>query len=392
MPKFMKDVLAPKRHHVGGGLFYDVPAADLETYAKNFKSMRAAGHMVPITWEHPPIDGVSGMPQLSTGYDKLAASVKHTAGYVEDMAVKDGKLVARLNIPNPNDAAKVKSGVIRGVSPRLCSQKWTDGLGRVWEKFVGHVALTNFPRDSGQGKFAPLQLSMHAGSVGMVDLADDEAGEWAELADEMDEPQSEDAKPEVTVDAPVDTTADADFEAVVAHLKEHGISLPSSTKRETFVEALLPALMTLTETKRKLAEESNAGDDQGPDAPIQTESAMQFSSHPFYAELLKTKREALAEKIAAGVKAGKLPPVVGEKLKAMAGTVQLSSSGGLIGAMPLTSVVDLFTSSLPAGAVLDLSAAKPIDHHKREFLQGDDATVKAREDAAADRCVPPKKA
>lgn len=386
--RFSKDILKAGLYHVGGGLFHEVTKADVHEYAQNFASMRAAGIEVPLPWEHPPLD--KGMPELSDDYSKRAEATKYNAGWLESVRVEGDAAIGTLNVPDETDAKIIKSGKVRGVSPRLVNEEWRDGRGRVWKKFVAHVALTNHPRDTRQGRFQAIDhstLSHSRTQVVDVFMADDEkpfpkAGEGE--SDEGAEPVAPVVEKPSNPDMPGggDQKEKQQMEAILAHLKEFGVVLPADTSDETFKRDLLTALMSAGAAK-KSAEPAEAAKD---DANLQEQSAMQFSNSPLFKEFVKLKRETLVSKI----KSSKMTPAARKVLLERAGSIQLSSNGSESASMTLSQVAELLDSTSGgldglSQSIADLSVESPSLGTQSMTLADGSTATPAEERAAVAR-------
>lgn len=386
--RFSKDILRVGDYHIGGGLFHKVTQADVHQYAQSFAAMRAAGVEVPIPWEHPPLD--KGMPELSDSYERRATETKHNAGWLESMRVDGDTLVAEIDVPNKADAEAIREGRIRGVSPRLMNGKWKDGLGREWERFVAHVALTNRPRDTRQGRFQAIDHSESTQSgIRAVDvfMADDEQKPFPKKGDgESDEGSADASKPTekpANPDMPNggDSGERQQMEALIANLKECGLALPADTDASTIVERLLTASMTYLAAKKA----NQSSEQPADDAKLQEQSAMQFSDSPLFKEFVKLKREGIVVKI----KTAKMTPAARTELLKRAESVQLSDVGNESASMTLAEVAELLDSTSGGLDGLSQNLAELSEHEsalgKTATALADGSTATADQERAAVR-------
>jgi hypothetical protein len=131
--RFWKELIREGRWvNAAAGFTLEVDRARLERWAERFRDMTDAGIRVPVPWGH--------------SYDP-----RDNAGFLEEIELRDGGLWALLNIPDPDDARKLGS-TVHGVSVSV-HPRFVDGSGRDWGEVIEHVALTNYPVVTDQGRF-----------------------------------------------------------------------------------------------------------------------------------------------------------------------------------------------------------------------------------------------
>jgi hypothetical protein len=128
----------------------------MKAWARNFGEMAAAGIRVPVPYGH--------------SYDP-----RDNAGHVLGMRVDGDSLVAVLEIPRAEDAARIGTTAC-DVSVSL-NPNFSDGSGHAYGEVIEHVAITNYPVVAGQENFKRLTASDGAAvEVIQFSLVQEESG------------------------------------------------------------------------------------------------------------------------------------------------------------------------------------------------------------------------
>lgn len=145
----------------GSRILTTVDKKKLDAYAETFGKMKAAGLATPAPFKHDW--GAVPIPKDSSFTDS-----RNNGGFWQEMKVEGDDLVGVLDPGSSPDAAKI-GDTIREVSPAILD-KWMDGLGRVWDNVLTHVALVVKPVIPGQDNFTKLPAeavaAMSASNVG----------------------------------------------------------------------------------------------------------------------------------------------------------------------------------------------------------------------------------
>lgn len=155
-----KEVIRP------GGYWYDDPDTKkpaLFTATPEYvrylheqgREMLKAGLSIPVPLEH------QADARPLTAEERAATQLRHNAGWVADYEMRDNRLMAKLDVQDPEVARKLPH-TIRYTSPWLNS--FTDGKGKKWEGVISHVALTTRPRIVDQEPFASVAASLSLAS------------------------------------------------------------------------------------------------------------------------------------------------------------------------------------------------------------------------------------
>lgn len=156
--RFEKEVLRVGRWvHPAGKFVLEVTRERLARWAKAFRRMVEKGVRVPVPYGH--------------SYD-----ARDNAGFVSDMRVEEDRLVAVLDIPREEDAARI-GATATDVSVSI-NPDYVDGEGERYGEVIEHVAITNYPVVSGQENFVPLAREGD-GETEVVRLEMERAGEAA---------------------------------------------------------------------------------------------------------------------------------------------------------------------------------------------------------------------
>lgn len=400
---FEQTFLKPGRYHIGGGVYRDITAADIAAYVSGTKEMLRHGNAVPVLFEHASPGSPDGAPvQLAvSGVEAQRAAkanqVKHGAGWLKDVKVgTDGAALHVLEITNGDAAKGMLDGSIKFTSPEL-RRSWTDGRGKRFENVISHVALTHKPRAADQGPLVPVTagepeaLQFSLADFEEIQMADDETpkdgdGDGDGKFGEGDKAPDAVETPKANPDAPNTGTDDQKFEAILAHLGELGLPLPSDTDNSNFFDRLLTALLVNASAKEKAdadAKKDAAADDPGnPDADlVEEKSPMQFSVGD--AEGGKITNKLLAKHIVRQVKdmtgvademvtRMAITPAARQKLTDLAGTVQFSADGDEQPCVKLSDVLGILKDTLPEGLHVSAEAVAQfaVEDHPRgdEFL------------------------
>ena len=160
MPKFVKEIVREGKFLVstagGSRKEKSFTKDDLSKYAGTGKDMLQAGLKIPAPRQHT----LDAKPEIEeadpdNGYENL--------GYWNDFYVskdEDGKyaLYGVLDAPgDPEDSTTPAGKISRTVKDTsICLHDFQDGLGRSWKDAIWHVALPAHPIEPGQKNFVPL--------------------------------------------------------------------------------------------------------------------------------------------------------------------------------------------------------------------------------------------
>lgn len=172
MATYTKDVLRPGTFRVSESEAATFTKNDLERMAEQFNAMRETDDLsIPVPWEHPADEDPEGRPM--TRKEREQHQAKFNAGWVNKLFVEGDVLKAEIDVPLEADAERIEK-VGTFVSPKIGNV--IAGSGKKWERVVKHVALTNKPVVTRQGKFEPVlaaSLSRDI-SLSMADAVDSE--------------------------------------------------------------------------------------------------------------------------------------------------------------------------------------------------------------------------
>lgn len=351
---FEQTCLKPGRYVVNGQP-RDFTRADLELRARNTKQVLAAGHSIPVLFEHATPGSDEGAPKNPR--DARAAAVKNGAGWLKDVKVNErGELVHRLEVTDPVAAEKLAAGSIRFTSPEF-RRGWRDGQGREFNDFISHVALTHVPRATDQGPIKPVD------GVEQFSLAD--------LCEEVTQmSDGTDGNPDMPKGA--DKSAEK-LTAVLEHLKTLGAALPADTSSENFLDRLLTALLTL-EAKKMTDDATKATEEKDADSKLREEQPMQFSlgaveakdfGQKLLARVVKQEHKSLTDRLDSLVKDGRITPAMRDGLRKNESDLQFSADGDYLPAFTLPQIVDLLEqSTLPHQATSDDQFSLAVASHE----------------------------
>ncbi len=164
--RFEKELLRVGRWtHPARKFVLEVTRERLARWAESFKRMVKKGIRIPVPYGH--------------SYDP-----RDNAGFVTGMRVEGDSLVGVLEIPRPEDAARMGS-LVTDVSVSV-NPAFSDGEGEAFGEVVEHVAITNYPVVPGQANFVALENESGASVVRLVMEAeagkDDEPSDGEETA------------------------------------------------------------------------------------------------------------------------------------------------------------------------------------------------------------------
>ena len=350
--------LKPGKYHIGNGQFRELTSDDIRAYVDNTKKLIAAGNAVSIQFAHPEPKSVESLPR-----DKKAAKVKNGVGWLDDIAIgSDGEMLYTLDVTDSDAVKKLKEGSIKFTSPHLANGEWTDGKGNKFEKFVAHVALTHTPRNTEQTAPEPeeaLQFSLADYVDGANQFGDDEPEEDTSSDDEPTgsaESSNETAENPDMPDAGTDVQAAQQMEAILAHLKLAGVALPSDTDKENFYDRLLTALMTWKAAKDQVEAEA-AKEEKDQEQVVEENPPMQFSLADVESGAVKNKplglwikhqHQAVVDKLGAMVSAGRIPPVLRDRLVEVTRDMQFSVDGDPLASFTLPQLVAILDDTATA--------------------------------------------
>jgi hypothetical protein len=386
MAAFRQTALKPARYKFSG-VQKQLTGEELGLYVAGTRKLIAAGYRPPLLLEHAAPGSSEGQPRQFSVFtatlserEKKALELENSRGYLADIFQDaDGALGYELEVTDPQTAEQFANGSLKFTSPEL-RPLWQDGVGGLYPFTLGHVAVTHRPRNPNQSDILKLGEGSFAGPVqfSLADMEDDMAFD--------DEERDDDAASKNTDDTPVESKGDADppkqpeppaepenpdmpqtnlqemqqFEALLAHLTEHGFALPAGTTMENLVERLLTALMTASAAKQKADEQAAAKQDRdGGDlkgAIEETPPAMLFSVDDVaklpaaVAELVTLKAQLAADKLKGLVNRRAITPHAYELLtsgKAM----QFSADGKFAKTFDLADLAEIFEEAFPDDAM-----------------------------------------
>ena len=396
MSKFNQLSLKPGRYYVGNGRYRNLTKSDLSRYRENTNAMLAAGVSVPVLLEHAQPGSDDGAPKYAAGKtrEQLAAEVKHGTGWLDSVAIEaDGSMAFALDVTDADASKKIEDGSIKYTSPEF-RHTYQDGAGRIWNDVIGHVALTHQPRSTDQGGFTPevevAEALAGATQFSLADLLPE--GEQFSTADpfakkknkseggnqeptlaaagdagvEGDNPAAnENANPDASEnpDMPKAGLGNQQLEAILAHLTELGIPLPSDTSEKNFYDRLLTGLL-VAEAQRSKAEaeaakdEDENDDDNGQNAAVEeSKPPMQFSLAEANAglqdaaltKLIRRHADDLRLKCDAMVVGNKISPKLRSFLLSDPDTMQFSAAGDELPRYTVEQILDAIEDGMPGG-------------------------------------------
>jgi len=372
--KYTQISLKPGRYHIGNGVYRDLSAKDLARYRDNTNAMLKAGVQVPLLLEHAQSGHDSGAPRYSKGKtrDQLASEVLNGAGWLDEAVIDEatGALSFALTVTAEEADKKMADGSIKFTSPEF-RHMYQDGEGRIWRDVVGHVALTHQPRNTDQGGFTPVedtsQMLAGASQFSLADLLPE--GQQFATGDPFKKKPETEGKPDGNADkgetqvgtSPAGQNQDPagaagaenpdmpkggggneqqQMDAILAHLTELGIPLPSDTNTSNFYDRLLTGLL-VAEAQRMKAEaeaaedEDGNEDDQTAKAVEAAKPPMQYSlaeigtvGNPVLEKLVASRVTNMREKCDALIGLNKITPAVKAALLNKSDTMQFSAASG----------------------------------------------------------------
>lgn len=388
MAKFWKDILWPGTHSTSVGT-RTWTVGDIRSAYETSRQMLKEGITPPLVYEHPPAKSAEFEPMSRA--DLEAARAKNTAGWAVGSRIRDGVLQFMFDVPDDEDAKRIKQTNHRFVSP---------GQRKLWrDKFkdaILHVAITNKPHNWKQGPFEPVLMS-EADDTDEVLISYEDT----QMAETTPTPEEQNAKPEApeNPDLPKRNPDQQKLQAVLVLLKEcFGVDLPADTDMDSMLDALLTGLKTAKATK-DLEESKKSKDDDDDQYEVQDPEGMTMSEQDRSA--LDSMREKLATQHRTNIGntlnslSGRVPKALIDKLSARVDTVQMSDSGDEEPMLLMSEVVELldeaFTENITGRKTGKTAASKATveDHPEGDaFLMGEDADLSddAVEKMNADLC------
>lgn len=247
MAIYTKDVLRPGTFRVSESEAATFTKNDLERMAEQFNAMRETDDLsIPVPWEHPADEDPEGRPM--TRKEREQHQAKFNAGWVNKLFVEGDVLKAEIDVPLEADAERIEK-VGTFVSPKIGNV--IAGSGKKWERVVKHVALTNKPVVTRQGKFEPVlaaSLSRDI-SLSMADAVDSE-----ETPDE-----GEAVSKQGGVEAGGESEAqDPQIEEFRQAMLKLGVSLPEGLKVSGDLKVLIAAVANAAQGKGNAMSTDNA--------------------------------------------------------------------------------------------------------------------------------------
>lgn len=401
MGRFEQTFLQPGRYHVGGGRFRDFTAQEIASYVNGTKELLAAGHSVPLIFEHAAPGSDEGSPR-----DTKAAQVKHGAGWLEGVNLgNDGSALHVLDVTDPDAFKKLSDGSIRFTSPEL-RPTWTDGKGRVFKNIISHVALTHKPRNPDQSKLQPVQEP--ALQFSLADLEPIQMSDNADDKDPIDKATDNETPADATENPDMPTPGAASeeqkqLESCIAFLKTIGVALPANTDASNFMDRLQTGLMTLAESKSKAESDAAADEDEADEAPLIEEKPpiQQFSlsdvegdkfTNKLLAKVIKAEHGHCKSRLESLVAKNNISPALRDSLLGKSDVLQFSADGEYVPSWTLPEMVAVLESCTHPGQGLEVeqfSAEATEEQHPGgdAFLQGNAPLTPAQAKALVDQQV-----
>lgn len=404
MERFEQTFLQPGRYHVGGGRYRDFTAQEISSYVTGTKELLAAGHSVPLIFEHAAPGSDEGSPR-----DSKAAQVKHGAGWLGGVNLgNDGSALHVLEVTDADAARKLADGSIKFTSPEL-RPTWTDGKGRVFKNIISHVALTHKPRNPDQSKLQPvaepaLQFSLADLEPIQMSFDDDkDADDKSPIDKATDRETPADASENPDMPTPGAASEEQkQLESCIAFLKTIGVALPANTDASNFMDRLQTGLMTLAESKIQAESEAAKDDDDADNAPLIEEKPpiQQFSlsdvegdkfTNRLLAKVIKAEHGQCKSRLETLVEKNNISPALRDSLLGKSDVLQFSADGEYVPSWTLPEMVAVLERCTHPGQGLEVeqfSAAPGTEEQHpggAEFLKSDAPLTPAQAKALVDQ-------
>jgi hypothetical protein len=241
MGKLLKKMLKVGKYRSPDGVV-DVTADRLHHWHSVFKKMTAAGHTIPVRFDHATdMDGT--VPLSAIDYDKQLGT-KHTVGKLADIRLSGDKALVVLDLPNQEAYEKAKDNLV-GLSP-VVMEEWTDGDFTTWKDSITHMDLVDHPVDHKQEPFVQpgaLAMSLKLGKKSkLYRMGADDAP--PPKNDEEKDPPKKPAKSEGDDEGEGDGEGASYLTEVIDALSKKKIILPPDTTEDNFLDRLHTALLT----------------------------------------------------------------------------------------------------------------------------------------------------
>lgn len=373
MKRLKQIFLKPGAYRVGERML-TYTAEDLRTIAANTKKLLASGIAVPLWAAHKMAGSPEGGPQQFSN-----APATDNKGWMADVRqLPDGSLEQTLEVLDDEAAKGIDSGSIRFTSPEIGD--YIDGLGRDFGTVIRHMALTPTPRNPQQGPFQPVvQFSLsdrieeepmppvRTAAEAMQFAEDEEKKDYddtveAEVVETDNEPGGGDSLPEApetpaeNPDMPSGDTSGKEA-ALLAHMKELGVTLPADWSYEGGFETLYTAVIASNEAKKQAEADAAANEVSDELEPLQEEQppmAAQFSEAD---KAIRKENAALKSRLDAAerkqlrdqIDRANISPGIKQKLHGKLNAVQFSESGSAKPQFSMPEVVAMLGGTLPKG-------------------------------------------
>jgi hypothetical protein len=325
---------------------------------------------VPLILEHvsPTPNQREGVPMTFSEFkaDELRRTVgraifNHPLTRINDR----GAIETPLEFVDAEIQKKVESNAIKFVSPEI-RPFWRDGVGRIYENVPTHIALTHRPIQVDQRPGFSFQPAAKPNGVEALALSDLSEPIYLNLESEAMAKQpkpnqqfAESDKPEQNgtsdagdksgggpptsgppapnPDAPTGANEDQKLSALLIHLKEIGLALPSDTGRENLVDNMLTAVMTMNAVNAK---NQPPQQQPNPDAPT-GEGVEEMQPKQVQFSDANSPASKLYSRIQSCVENGKMNRQVADELLVRLGGAQFSDDGSekVSGGMSIADVI-----------------------------------------------------
>lgn len=363
----------------------------IEDHVRGTKEMIASGYAPMLFLEHPPKGSDEGSPKKR---DIDIQKLRGAAGWLEDVSIgDDGAAEYVLNVTDSEIDRKIEEGSIRFTSPEL-RPAYRVGE-KVFENVFAHVALTHQPRNTDQSELAAMQFSLADWEP--LQMSADEEKERENDQPKADPPTPDPSGQEENPDMPEGSKNNAQqaqrLQAILGHLAEIGIALPSDTPNceiDVVLDRVLTGLMTYAEAQKMAKQEESVENENGMDGgqpPVIEQAGMlQYSlsdvdsiENKLLARVIRAEHESLKLKLDGMVSSGKLTPAAREKFLG-SDAVQFSVEGDFVETMSIKQVVEVLDECLPDGVALEPEQFSIAQHHDGDqHYSGDGSQVSEAE-------------